>query len=358
MKSTIPLLILATSALHAAGSLDAHQITWTTPSQDSVDSMPLSGRFGAGANVWVQDGSIWLYLAHNGAYDEHGRLLKLGCVRLTPKDVKLGDAGFVKELDSSTGTITIRQGQFKAGLWFAGETLVYESETGSAAPLEVAFGTWREKTKDGIRNDMMGVKTTFTGDHITPSASGFLSFHRNADYPIDLASLAKSQGSRPESMPDVTANRVSGTALCVDGGMSQPAESEVRWQFWNGKAWTGTTPARTKQLITMRLEGAVGADPQKWPAEAKAMLDAKTREAAKADELKRWDEFWSRSHIHINLQSTIFNQQSTIRGSGLPDRPELPALPLHARLQPRWRTAVALQWRHFHHRQQRSHQGQ
>jgi hypothetical protein len=40
--------------------------------------MPLSGRLGAGANVWVDDGSVWLYLAHNGAYDEQGRLLKLG----------------------------------------------------------------------------------------------------------------------------------------------------------------------------------------------------------------------------------------------------------------------------------------
>ena len=314
MKFRIPLFFLATSALHAAGPLDVHKITWTTPSQDSVDSMPLSGRFGAGANVWVQDGSIWLYLAHNGAYDENGRLLKLGCVRLTPKDMKLGDAGFVQELDPATGTITIRQGEFKAGLWFAGETLVFESETGNAAPLEVAFGTWREKTKDGIRNDMMGAKTTFTGDQITPSASGFFWFHRNADHPIDLAGLAKSQGTSLEMLPDVTARRISGAAVCVDGGMSQPAESEVRWQFWNGKAWTGTTPARTKQLITMRLEGAVDADPQKWPAEAKAMLDAKTRQAAKADELKRWEEFWSRSHIDINLQSAIHNPQSADPG--------------------------------------------
>ena len=77
-------------------------------------------------------------------------------------------------------------------------------------------------------------------------------------------------------MPDVTARRVSGSAIAVDGGMTgQPVESEVRWQFWNGKAWTGNTPARTKQLITMRLEAAVDADPRKWPAEAKAMLDPK-----------------------------------------------------------------------------------
>lgn len=287
---------------HAA--TDAHKITWTTPSIDSVDSMPLSGRFGAGANVWVQDGSIWLYLAHNGAYDEHGRLLKLGCIRLTPKELALCGAGFSQELDPSTGSITIRQGDYVATLWFAGETLIFESTFGKEAPLEVAYGTWREKTKDGIRNDMMGAKTTFTGDQITPSASGFLWFHRNDDHPVDLAGLAKSQGSRPESLPEkTTAGRVSGAAVCVDGGMSQPVEAEVRWQFWNGKAWTGTTPARKKHLVTMRLEGEVGADPMKWPAEAKKFLDGKTREAAKAEELKRWDEFWNRSHVVINPEA-------------------------------------------------------
>lgn len=281
-----------------------YKITWTTPSVDSVDSMPLSGRMGAGANVWVQEGSIWLYLAHNGAYDENGRLLKLGCIRLTPRDIALGENGFVQELDPSSGAITIRQGDFKATLWFAGETLVYESESGRALPLDVAYGTWREKTKDGIRNDMMGAKTTFTGDRITASTSGFHWFHRNDDHPVDLAGLARSQGSQPESLPDATtARRVSGAAVCVNGGMSQPVESEVRWQFWNGKAWTGSTPARKQHLVTMRLEGEVDADPQKWPAEAGSLLDEQTRETAKADELKRWNEFWSRSHIHINLQS-------------------------------------------------------
>lgn len=156
------LLALGVCALPASD-----KVTWTTPSADSLDSMPLSGRSGAGANVWVQDGSIWLYLAHNGAYEENGRLLKLGCVRLTPKSLNLGGEGFSQELDPGTGSITIRQGEFKALLWFAGETLVFESVSENDTPLEVAYGTWREKTKEGIRCDMMGAKTTFTGDKYT-----------------------------------------------------------------------------------------------------------------------------------------------------------------------------------------------
>jgi len=299
MKAIIACILSASACAQALPA--SYQIIWTTPSIDSVDSMPLSGRYGAGANVWVQDGSIWFYLAHNGAYDETGRLLKIGCVRLTPKSVNLGGEGFSQALDPATGAITIRQGDFVATLWFAGETLVYESTADKEAPLEVAFGTWREKTKDGVLYDMFDRRDRFTGDQVTASPGGFLCFHRNDDHPFDVAGVVRAQGIRLESLPEkTTSGRVFGAAICVDGGMSQPVESEVRWQFWNGKAWTGTTPARKQHVITMRLEGEVGADPNKWPGEAKALLDHATREAAKADELKRWEEFWSRSHVHIN----------------------------------------------------------
>jgi hypothetical protein len=310
MKAILTTACLATACAQALPP--SYSVTWNTPSIDSVDSMPLSGRMGAGANVWVQDGSIWFYLAHNAAYDSHGRLLKLGALRLTPKQAKLGGEGFAQTLDPATGTITIAQGNdFKASLWFAGETLVFESQSASPEALEVAYGTWREKTKEGIRNDMMGARTTFYGDQIEASPGGFLAFHRNADYPLDLAGKARGEGNLPDNLPDVTAKRVSGSAIAIDGGMTgQPVESEVRWQFWNGKAWTGSTAPRERHVIAMRLAAANEADPTKWPAEAKAMLSPEKRKAAKADELKRWADFWSRSHLHINLQSAIANRPS------------------------------------------------
>jgi len=202
MKPLIPILLALTACAQAA--IPSYKVIWNSPSQDSLDSMPLSGRLGAGANVWVQDGSVWLYLAHNGAYDEQGRLLKLGCVRLTPKDLNLGGAGFSQTLDPAIGTISITQGDFQASLWFAGETLVYESKSATPERLEVAFGTWRDKTREGIRNDMMGSKATFFGDHVKASSGGFLAFHRNAEYGIDLPGKARGQGITPESLPDMT----------------------------------------------------------------------------------------------------------------------------------------------------------
>jgi hypothetical protein len=190
-----PVLLCLLSALVAHAELPAsYNVVWDSPSKDSLDSMPLSGRMGAGANVWVQDGSIWLYLAHNGAYDEQGRLLKLGCVRITPGNMTLGAAGFRQELDVATGKISIQQGGFQASLWFAAQTLMIETASAKSQVLDIAFATWRDQQRDGIRCDMHDTKGSFSPDQITSDANGFGWFHRNADFPVDVVGMAKKQG--------------------------------------------------------------------------------------------------------------------------------------------------------------------
>jgi hypothetical protein len=276
-------------------------VVWESPSRDSLDSMPLSGRLGAGANVWVQDGSIWLYLAHNGAYDEQGRLLKLGCLRITPAGVSLGSGtGFCQTLDLASGSIVVRQDDLEVLLWFAGETLIIESKSGKAFPLDVAFGTWRDQPRKGIRQDMMGGRGDYTQDHVNAETQGCTWFHRNADYSVDVVTMAKGQGIVADAVHDVTTKRVFGGAMAVDGGVSKPEESQVAWQFWEGKAWTGRTQSRTSHVIAVRLGAALDADPQHWQNEASSMLSPSARQAAKADELRRWTEFWSRSHVIVN----------------------------------------------------------
>ena len=300
MKHVIPALVTLTACVIAAPEVPT--VTWNTPSVDSLDSMPLSGRMGAGANVWVQDGSIWLYLAHGGAFDERGRLLKLGCVRLTPRGVELGKDGFVQKLDPATGTITITQGGFEASLWFAGETLVYQSQQAAAEPLEVSFATWRDRDKDGLRLDMHRT-TDMKGDHVAADESGVVWHHRNADHGVDVLAMGEGRGIERSAILDATTRRVSGGAVVVAGGIGKPVESAVQWQFWEGKAWTGSAPARTTHTVAMRLDGELDGDPARWKSEAAAALEPAFLKKAKADELKRWTEFWSRSHIHINADA-------------------------------------------------------
>jgi len=262
IKHLLAFLLLSIAPLHAA-DISKYNVVWDSPSKDSLDSMPLSGRLGAGANVWVEAGSIWIYPSHNGAYDEVGRLLKLGCIRVTPVDFKLGEAGFRQELVLANGSIKIEQGDFKASLWFAGETLVLESSSGKPLAYDVAYGTWRDKKRDGILVDVFsGPRQSFTQDQVHPSKEVFVWFHRNADYPVDLAEKAKKQGISPELVRDLTT-------------------------------------ARENLVIAVRLGGKLDADPQQWEAEAKALLDPTALQAAKADEAKRWQTRVAQSHSRV-----------------------------------------------------------
>ena len=240
---------------------ELYSIEWNTPSNDPLDSMPLSGRKGAGANVWVENGSLWIYLGHNGAYDSQSKLLKLGCVRITPESTKLGDEGFSQKLNLEDGSITIIQNGLTFLLWFADQTLIVESKSKSADQLNVAYGTWREKDKSDIIYEMFGGKANFKADHIITDDTGFVWYHDNRDEIIDLVKKGTSEGIPGDVLFDVTSKRVFGGALVVKGGLIDVNSKEVSWQYWNGKAWDGKTEKSKEHLIAVNLAGGGGIDP-------------------------------------------------------------------------------------------------
>ena len=145
---------VSTMSLSAfAGYPNQYNVAWDSPSRDSFGSMPLPGSRGAGANVWVSEGSLWIYLAHNGAYDEQGRLLKLGCVRLTPTGADWGNpVSFQQTQTIADGTIgiasTCRDGtRLTVRLRFLGESLLVDTAASRPLAWTVAYGTWRDSPK-------------------------------------------------------------------------------------------------------------------------------------------------------------------------------------------------------------------
>jgi len=294
------LLLFIGPPLAAARDFIPHQVVWTSPSKESLDSMPLSGRLGAGANVWVQDGSVWLYLGHSGAFNSQGILNKLGCVRITPVGIALGGgSGFQQELDPATGTITVRQDELELRLWFAADTLLVESATARPMVFDVAYASWRDQRREGVALDLGG-SFTVEADHIVADADGFGWHHRNAEHPRDTPGVARGQSIPAEALWDPIATRVFGGAVAVAGGLSDPVATPVRWQLWDGKAWTGRTASREKHRIAIALRAARDGDPAAWRKQAAELLDPAVVQTARADELARWNEFWSRSHVRIN----------------------------------------------------------
>lgn len=278
----------------------SYNIEWNSPSDNALGSMPLSGRLGAGANVWVQDGSLWLYLGHNGAYDSQGRLLKLGCIRLTPENMLLGGNGFSQVLDFQTGTIKINQDGLNLELWFSGENLVMESSSDSNIIWNIAYGTWRDKDRNGLLQDMHGGKGNYKADHIEIKDHSIIWYHDNKDEPVDLDGLSKMNGIPKETIHDVVSDRMFGGALVIEGGLTNVNENPVEWQCWTGKSWQGRSISSDNHRMIVHLGVGNDIKPESWQKEAQTLLSEKALEKAKTEEIQRWNEFWERSHIVIN----------------------------------------------------------
>jgi alpha-L-fucosidase 2 len=115
--AAVLLLGVSTAVLAAVppDALDASNVVWSSPSTNSAGSMPL-GNGDLGLNVWVeQTGDLLLLLSKTDAWDEHGRLLKLGRVRVkvTPNPFQSGQT-FRQELRLRHGEIVITGGSSNA----------------------------------------------------------------------------------------------------------------------------------------------------------------------------------------------------------------------------------------------------
>ncbi len=304
----VPVLSLAkASAGNNIDFLKHYNVTWTTPSADAWDSMPLSGKYGTGANVWVQDGSLWLYLAHNYAYDEYGHLLKLGALRLSPSNGALsGLSSFRQQLDISTGSILIdalsnKGTDFHAKLWFSGENLIIETDSKTSNDIEVSFGTWRDITRDTMYLDLNKRIATSRADHIKMNRKSITWYHDNSEYPSQLTEELAKQDISPSSICDPTKNNVFGGAIISDNGLIPSSEGKaIEWQTWKGAAWTAKTLPSKSHKIIVALRADNGSDHTKWAGEAASFLDKSTLARTWKANLQRWKEFWNRSHIYVN----------------------------------------------------------
>jgi hypothetical protein len=284
---------VASLATNRSALADCNAV-FDAPSKDSFDTMPLSGLRGAGANVWFQDGALWLYLAHSGAWDERSELIKLGALRMTPVGADFTTPkSFRQELDLPTGGIRIeaeaRDGtKIAFALWFAEETLVIESRHDLPLAFDVEYGSWR--AKPGARvSDPEQVET----------ADGCLRFfHRNG--PANRAiKEAKQQNVPADTAPKIAQDRVFGGALAARGGLSFGEPKPVAWQIWIGHAWPTKTVVASEHLLTVALGAGRFAKPEAWQARATALLAPEAPARAHRETQARWDEFWGRSHVFI-----------------------------------------------------------
>ncbi len=107
--SCITAALLATAVLAAALTPARYHVVWDSPSQDHRGSMPL-GNGDITMNAWVEpSGALVFYIGKSDSWDDNGRLLKVGKVRVT-LDPAPPVAPFRQELSLADGTLDVRYG--------------------------------------------------------------------------------------------------------------------------------------------------------------------------------------------------------------------------------------------------------
>ena len=72
------------AAAQAGDGIAAYNVVWDSPSKSPDDFMPLgNGDIGVSACVEEKSGELVFYVSKTDAWDENGRLCKVGCVRLS-----------------------------------------------------------------------------------------------------------------------------------------------------------------------------------------------------------------------------------------------------------------------------------
>ncbi|SMD02015.1 DUF5703 domain-containing protein [Pedobacter nyackensis] len=140
-------------------SLDDYNIQWGTPGGNSQGSMPI-GNGDIGANVWVEaNGDLVFYVSKTDAWDDIGRLVKLGKVRLSMTPNLFNEKKVLQELKLRQGEIHITYGDAKIRFWIDANNPVIQVDVSSKKPMsvQVTYENWRKKRRQLLGAEQAGV---------------------------------------------------------------------------------------------------------------------------------------------------------------------------------------------------------
>jgi hypothetical protein len=302
MIRTLTLLVSLLCPL-AAMAISPYEVVWDAPSEDAHGTMPL-GNGEVALNAWVdRAGDLKFYIARTDSWDDNGRLVKVGAVR-----IRIGQPSadrtqkFHQRLDAKTGTLAASYGQgdsrVEIALWVDAHRPVVCVEVQTARPTEAAalVELWRNapETLSSVEcSDIFGKrpeeKTIVEPDTLLTSLTDRVGwYHRNVKS-VGPALCAKIQGVADFPRPDPLLHRTFGAVVAAERG-----------QRVDDRTLRSSTATRHQFEIYVHTRHPATAD--QWLAETQRGLDAArqvpwaTRRAAHE---AWWNAFWQRSWIHI-----------------------------------------------------------
>jgi len=300
----------APPAFYNLAELKTFDVRWSTPGSSSKDSMPL-GNGDIGLNVWTDDaGNVCFYISKTDAWDETGRLLKLGKVRLNfqPNPFRKG-APFSQTLVLGDAAIEILAGsgdtEAKVRIWVDARhpAVRVEARVPDGMTVTAALEPWRlepETLEDELVSSLnyfpeLFGKTTVQPDIIVEDAADrVVWYHENPETP-SFRNNMRLQGLEGFPIADPLARRIFGGLMEGPGFARRTSTILV--------SAAGRTRSLSLHLLTRHP-----ATPEDWRAEADGL--ARRTNGIPFEEARKahgawWARFWDRSWIHVRSGRSV-----------------------------------------------------
>jgi uncharacterized protein DUF5703/concanavalin A-like lectin/glucanase superfamily protein len=284
--------------------LETYNEVWETPSQGSSGSMPL-GNGDIGLNVWVEEeGDLCFYISKTDAWDENGRLLKVGKVRvsLTPNPFLKGRP-FRQELYLGRGAVEIMAGEGpqekRLRVWVDANHPVVRVSVSGEENFEVnaKVELWRTKQETlsapevsdlNFFPDLFGPAVVQPDVVYDDKSDRVIWYHHNQDstrYALNM----KLQGLADYPIQDPLKDRIFGALMEGDG-------------FKKKDRVTLQGSGQNTYRLNINVHTAHPTIPKEW---LQAIFDQQKQvekvswEVALQNHSTWWEQFWQRSYIYV-----------------------------------------------------------
>ncbi|MEX2567591.1 MAG: DUF5703 domain-containing protein [Cyclobacteriaceae bacterium] len=293
--------------INSVTSLDGCNVSWDSPSKNSLGSMP-AGNGDIGINLWVEEnGDLLFYLSKTDAWSENARLLKLGKVRLSlsPNPFQTGNP-FLQELILRDGVIHIEAGKkeekVSIDVWVDANRPVVELDLKSKKKISATVTTepWRQEQREisddveihsayGLKSIVVEKDTILDNDK-----ENLIWVHRN-ERSIWKENI-KMQGLEGfiEKGKDPLLHNTFGALIHSEQLQKTSAEkSETREALNSLSLSVFALTAQTRSLD----------DWEKEIANIAGKVTSESRESRWKAHRGWWKSFWDRSHIFVSTQN-------------------------------------------------------
>lgn len=320
----------------AVSELDQYNVSWDSPSESAMGSMPFGGG-DIGCNVWVEKGEVLLYAQKSGSFNELGEYVKLGRFRLRfdPNPFE-NSTPFSQTLNLRDGYVTLKTGgaesaddvELRLKCWVDISTRSIHLEAQSSEPVDfqVRYETWRDEDKlleepAGAAHNNMGNMSRFGSysfiaypgevkklkDTFRYDGNSILFYHRNPSNPMSPNVGVEQQGLSEfrDQLYDGNKNLTFGGKLFAESAVI--AESGEGHYFNTDFKYLSLRSEKpsTAHHIMIATHRAQEDNVSDWKASLDATCSAIETSAGDFEgNAQWWNAFWDRSWIIVQPNET------------------------------------------------------